>query len=619
MGQDFETVLHEVVQAKRLSQSKMTKLTETAMRLMDQDTQLVSAMYRTHKLLPTSCKISSLYVFDALARAARQQVTKHNLSERQGAGNCATFLSKVAGVLEGLFQDMLAAGLPEAKDKTKKIYDIWVKGNTFPPDILSRLSDILSGKDKDPRVNTTNLRVPPQTDPPAPTQDSAALPHSDSQATLLALLTQAAGQQIPQTTANTVASSTTPADPTQLLLHYLQSASVNSTAANQISTTTSLTVSDAPVSQTATDPRISKPSIASHAEAVHGRQSPRHDNYRSPPREDRYHERGYDNRAYPRNDQRNYFRRRERWNRWDERELNHQRESNRDGRNSRRVPSRSRSPDGPARRRRSPAFSPPRHQPLSPRAQYTGDSPTSRTTGKDEFGRDLRSPSPSKSPISTHSTIPSATTSPITPSTHEPKAELSTTSTSNDPMSRSSSIAANTFSKDPHASNASVESSASTTSQTAQDSFDMTTFDPTSPASWEALGKMWEAMNGYTPSTEELMQFMMMGAMSNTTISNNWQQCTNGINGYGGECDTGSPRGRGGFYGNSRDNQYGRSNGGGQATDAVVLGGGEMDSEVSGPEEADKQEQSNMSGGRPAGKMQKVGDRWVFVRDGTTP
>jgi len=82
---------------------------------LQHDTQLVSLMYRTHKSLSASCKISSLYVFDALSRAARQQVLKHNFSERQGSGNCATFLLKVAGVLEGLFQDMLAIGTTEAK------------------------------------------------------------------------------------------------------------------------------------------------------------------------------------------------------------------------------------------------------------------------------------------------------------------------------------------------------------------------------------------------------------------------------------------------------------------------------------------------------------------------
>lgn len=87
----------------------------TSMFRLQQDTQLVATMYRSHKMLPAPCKISSLYVFDALARAARQQVIKQNLSERHATGNCATFLSKVAGVLEGLFQDILAAGLPEAK------------------------------------------------------------------------------------------------------------------------------------------------------------------------------------------------------------------------------------------------------------------------------------------------------------------------------------------------------------------------------------------------------------------------------------------------------------------------------------------------------------------------
>lgn len=274
---------------------------------LQHDTQLVSLMYRTHKSLPASCKISSLYVFDALSRAARQQVLKHNFPERHGSGNCATFLLKVAGVLEGLFQDMLVIGTAEAKvrsleftaknstgisrkitnsplsllsvswrpvmpcssvfnliiehilrtappylsfwgssspdffsqEKTKKIYDIWVKGATFPPDILSRLSDIIAGKDKgayhdylyakylynyhplcllslvrgamlnqplvclmsEPRVNTsvtvdTSSKV--QASPAVgmqPTEKPAG-PIVDSQTTLLALLTQAAGQQI---------------------------------------------------------------------------------------------------------------------------------------------------------------------------------------------------------------------------------------------------------------------------------------------------------------------------------------------------------------------------------------------------------------------------------------
>jgi protein NRD1 len=131
-----------VVQAKRLSASKMGKLTEIAMKSMEvrnsffsedvlcsyrplpfgdstlqNDTQLVSILYRTHKSLPAAAKVSSLYAFDALARAARSQVNKHGLTGdiNSEKGNCATFLLKIEGVLDGLFQDMIMAGSPETK------------------------------------------------------------------------------------------------------------------------------------------------------------------------------------------------------------------------------------------------------------------------------------------------------------------------------------------------------------------------------------------------------------------------------------------------------------------------------------------------------------------------
>lgn len=86
-------------------------------RLKQYDTQLVSVLYRNHKALSTKAKISSLYVFDSLCRAARSQVNKQGLtgSINSEKGNAATFLLKIEGVLDGLFQDVVATGLPEAK------------------------------------------------------------------------------------------------------------------------------------------------------------------------------------------------------------------------------------------------------------------------------------------------------------------------------------------------------------------------------------------------------------------------------------------------------------------------------------------------------------------------
>ena len=81
------------------------------------DTQLVSILYRTHKSLPTASKVSSLYIFDALSRAARHHVVKHGITgdDYTQPGNCATFLLKVGGVVEGLFQDMVNSGSSESK------------------------------------------------------------------------------------------------------------------------------------------------------------------------------------------------------------------------------------------------------------------------------------------------------------------------------------------------------------------------------------------------------------------------------------------------------------------------------------------------------------------------
>ena len=80
-----------------------------------QDTRLVSALYRLHQSLPPHNKINSLYVFDALSRAARQQANKSTTPPFQAKGNCTSFLIKIEGVLDGLFEDMCAIDVPEAK------------------------------------------------------------------------------------------------------------------------------------------------------------------------------------------------------------------------------------------------------------------------------------------------------------------------------------------------------------------------------------------------------------------------------------------------------------------------------------------------------------------------
>ncbi|CAE6499364.1 unnamed protein product [Rhizoctonia solani] len=143
---EFETQLKTVVTSKRLSSSKMAALTELAVENMHLDTQMISLMYRTHKGLPTVNKISSLYVFDSVARAAHRTKSKRGLvADLNSTGNAASFLVRLEGMLDGLVEDMLANGPPEAKEKCRKVLDIWTREGTFPAGALKRLSERVSG------------------------------------------------------------------------------------------------------------------------------------------------------------------------------------------------------------------------------------------------------------------------------------------------------------------------------------------------------------------------------------------------------------------------------------------------------------------------------------------
>lgn len=81
------------------------------------DIQMVSILYRTHRGLSTGAKVASLYAFDALARAARNQVAKNHITGdlASGKGNCATFLLRIEGILDGLYRDLVLSGSNELK------------------------------------------------------------------------------------------------------------------------------------------------------------------------------------------------------------------------------------------------------------------------------------------------------------------------------------------------------------------------------------------------------------------------------------------------------------------------------------------------------------------------
>lgn len=256
-------------------------------------------------------------------------------------------------------------------------------------------------------------------------------------------------------------------------------------------------------------------------------------------------------------------------------------------------------------------------------------------SGKDEFGRDLR-PS-SASPPRSVSVNDAPTRDRMVPSV--------------DPASAAApdcripvpeqlpSVAANTpaQSTETHASN----SAASEEQQQGLDQFDITTFDATAASSWEALGNMWKTTRGYLPSQEELMQFVLASgmAMAGSTASGHyddsqggqWEagwtdQGTRGSGGWQTEGVRGYTNGgQGGYagHGNYRDAGQHSNAGQSQHSDAVILSDnvatmGEVDRRSIPGEQSDVHDnESKLGDGQPrgAGRMQRVGDKWVFVRE----
>ncbi|KAJ3857596.1 hypothetical protein EV368DRAFT_70928 [Lentinula lateritia] len=614
--EEFESTLKEVVQARRLSASKMTKLTELAMKLMKDDTKLVSILYRTHKSLSATAKVSSLYIFDALARAAKHQVNKQNLFGDINApeGNCATFLLKLQGILDGLFKDMVLSGTPEAKEKTKKVLDIWVKGNTFPSTMLSQLADVLKDTVKestakavvssDPRIAaaqssaSANTPTPPpaSTTPPFPptslssTHIPALSTPLDPQSKILALLTQAINVGA-ASTSNQASSSAGPApipsagpqlDVAQAQLALLQQLTQTAQLGSNMSYSNT-----GPISVT-TDVNANRPygdDTSGYSSLPGG--SPRN----------RYGSPDDDFRPDGRGGSKVYRGGRGRWN-----EGRGKRDGRDHFRDRDRGAKRSRSRSPPSRygaRREIKPYSPPRRPLPAVRESFdTGDSQDNAgNSEKDEFGRDARSQAPeslkdaAEPQIGIHDV---AQTTAAAPSPMQPPVTMARIAP---PNSISTPSASKTV---PH--NPSLEQ------------FNVATFDFTNPESWEALGKMWLVSYGTMPTTEQLMQFVMFAGASadpSQMISqHSWDQ--SGWDGTGNSyMDTqsvsmGGMNGGMGYEGNHLQGQS-TANGNWKA-------GG--DPRVAHQSKSNAEEPSTEKRG---GGMRKVGDKWIFVREADSP
>ncbi len=176
--------------------------------------------------------------------------------------------------------------------------------------------------------------------------------------------------------------------------------------------------------------------------------------------------------------------------------------------------------------------------------------------GKDEFGRDIRPDLP-QSPPTTDYQSPSPTQKHPPEQSKDSRSPLAAITDQN-PSHDSNSISSAPVNANLSSTKQSGASLVTNANEPEWESFNPLTFDFTSPAEWETLGKMWQVTNGYLPSTEELMQFVMTSATTQATSNSGMATQNSHMNpsatgrGYprsGGRGRGGFPGGRGGNYG----------------------------------------------------------------------
>ncbi|KAG1767174.1 hypothetical protein EV702DRAFT_1147761 [Suillus placidus] len=588
--EDFENTLKDVVNAKRLSASKMAKLTDIALKSVEHDTKLVAILYRTHKSLSSTAKVSSLYAFDALARAARSYATKRGITGdiHLSTGNAATFLLKVEGVLDGLFQDMVALDNAEAKEKTKKVLDIWTKSNTFPSPVLARLREMVDSRKESvknptpPVARVETQALPIITTPPSATPSQGPTPPlpESVQSTLLALLgqaAQAAGQPRIQTPPNTVS-----APPLAGHLALLQQLAFTTNVPNGAPPSQSAIQLPLRNTQLPSAPQRPPPSLNNQPQPYyfsqsHAHHDPGRDSWQSrSSQSDHRRERDGFHDSNSRGFQRGFRGRGRGRGRWDDRD--HDRFKDRDWNfSSRPRNSRSQSPRRSSGQQLRP-HSPPQRPAASRDVAQSQTSAKLPEAGKDEFGRDIRpsSATPPRAasvdiqpqPPMIPSVVPARTAAPenrVPVSDQLPSVAASTSTQKVEPRK---------------------PSSAQALQQPGLDQFDITTFDFTAPPSWEALGKMWHSTYGDIPSQEELMQFITNGGVvaftgqTNAVQAAQWQDPSWGAqtagSGRGWQEDRGGDRGlmagRGDTFGHGKYRDGGHWDEDAQHSDAIVLG-----------------------------------------------
>ncbi|KAF8468435.1 hypothetical protein BDZ91DRAFT_762407 [Kalaharituber pfeilii] len=185
---EFDNYLQSLLSLKPpgISTSKVKELTTLCSQNVQSESVLIQKLYMHFKKSPASHKLGILYIVDSVAREYMNQARKagEEYSPTAPDGTYYAGLNRIKDILPNLINDM-AQYAPEHKDKINKLFEIWHRGLTFPPETIAQWKAKLATPPSSPNVgvrSTTPPGDPPQTHLVPAQQQQQQQPYQDQYA-----------------------------------------------------------------------------------------------------------------------------------------------------------------------------------------------------------------------------------------------------------------------------------------------------------------------------------------------------------------------------------------------------------------------------------------------------
>ncbi|ODV81619.1 uncharacterized protein CANTADRAFT_46203 [Suhomyces tanzawaensis NRRL Y-17324] len=142
--EEFESILKEIptLKAPGVSGSRIKRLTDIAVKNVDQESKIITTLYANCKAVPSSHKLGVVYVVDSIVRGYTTEAKQRNqaINSLAPEGSYGAAVYKISELIESILDDALELQISQSQiTKISKVVDIWERAETFDPEILKAI------------------------------------------------------------------------------------------------------------------------------------------------------------------------------------------------------------------------------------------------------------------------------------------------------------------------------------------------------------------------------------------------------------------------------------------------------------------------------------------------